>query len=127
MSCDIFSILLQRAGGTVASAAVGTQQSMLDSGNHLMLAGMVFQVITLVVFGVLAGEYAFCVWRHKNELNPATFTLRLSWMFRLLLGALVVAYTAILIRCVYRVAEMSGGWGNIIMREEVGFTILDSL
>jgi hypothetical protein len=127
ISCDVFSILLQGAGGGVASAADKTQKGLLDVGNGLMVAGMVFQVVTLLLFGVLAGEYGVRVWKHKHELNPETFTLRRSMKFKLFLVALVVAYFSILIRCVYRVAEMSGGWGNSIMKEETLFTALDSL
>jgi hypothetical protein len=127
ISCDIFSIILQGAGGGIASAATNTQKGLLDAGNGLMIAGMVFQVATLLLFGLFAAEYGIRVWKHKNELNPATFTLRRSMMFKSFLGALTLAYVAILIRCVYRVAEMSGGWGNSIMKEEALFTALDSL
>jgi hypothetical protein len=127
ISCDIFSILLQGAGGGIASAATNTQKSLLDAGNDLMIAGLAFQVFTLCLFGLLAGEYFFRVWKHKNELNPATFELRRTLRFRLFLGALALAYVAILMRCVYRVAEMAGGWGNSIMQDEAMFTGLDSL
>jgi len=91
-----------------------------------MIAGLAFQVFTLCLFGALAAEYFIRAYKHKNELNPATFELRRSMRFRLFLGALVLAYAAILIRCVYRVAEMAGGWGNSIMQNEAMFTGLDS-
>jgi len=126
ISCDIFSILLQGAGGGIASAADDNQKSLLDAGNNLMIAGLAFQVFTLLLFGVLATEYFIRVWKHKNELNPATFELRQTKRFRLFLGALALAYVSILIRCVYRVAEMAGGWGNSIMQDEAMFTGLDS-
>jgi hypothetical protein len=127
ISCDIFSILLQGAGGGIASAASDSQKSLLDAGNDLMITGLAFQVFTLVLFGCLATEYFVRVWKHKNELNPATFELRRSMRFRLFLGALALAYFTILIRCVYRVAELAGGWGNPIMQDEALFTGLDSL
>jgi hypothetical protein len=92
-----------------------------------MIAGLAFQVFTLVLFGVLAAEYFIRVWKHKNELNPATYDLRRTMRFRLFMGALALAYISILIRCVYRVAEMAGGWGNPIMQDEALFTGLDSL
>jgi hypothetical protein len=127
ISCDIFSILLQGAGGGIASAASDTQKSLLDAGNDLMITGLAFQVFTLLLFGCLAAEYFARVWKHKHELNPATFELRRSMRFRLFLGALSLAYLTILIRCVYRVAELAGGWGNSIMQDQALFTGLDSL
>jgi len=126
ISCDIFSIVLQGAGGGVASAADHNQRSLLNAGNNLMIAGLAFQVFTLALFGLLAGEYALRVWKHKHELNPATYQLRRTLKFKLFIVALVIAYTSIMIRCVYRVAEMSGGWGNSIMQDEALFTALDS-
>lgn len=127
ISCDIFSIALQGAGGGVASAAGPGDKNILDIGNGLMIAGMVFQVVTLLLFGVLSVEYAIRVLKHKDELNPETVGMRRSLKFKSFVVALVLAYTVIMIRCVYRVAEMSGGWGNSIMKEETLFTALDSL
>ncbi|KAF2403470.1 parasitic phase-specific protein PSP-1 [Trichodelitschia bisporula] len=127
IACDIFSILLQGGGGAVAATAHDGDKEMLDIGNNLMIAGLAFQVFTLLIFGILAGEYFWRVRGHKGTLNEATAKLRASRRFRCFLGAVAVAYVTIFIRCVYRVAEMSGGWGNPIMRNETAFTILDSL
>jgi hypothetical protein len=96
-------------------------------GNGLMMAGMIFQVVTLLLFGALSAEYAFIVWSRQNELSIEARALRRSLKFKCFSGTLVLAYLVILIRCVYQVAEMSGGWGNHIMREENLFTALDSL
>jgi hypothetical protein len=128
IACDIFSIALQGAGGGISASAEPTG-SIWPVGNNLMIAGLAFQVFTLVLFGLLAGEYAFRVFDHKHELNPSTETLRRSLKFKLFLGAIFMAYITILIRCVYRVVEMAGGWSedNHIMREETLFLALDSL
>ncbi|KAF2098889.1 sphingoid long-chain base transporter RSB1 [Rhizodiscina lignyota] len=127
ITCDIFSIVLQGAGGALASVANGPGDSLMDVGDNLMITGLAFQVFTLLIFGVLATEYALRVRTHKNELNPMTFDLRRSRKFRFFLVALCIAYSAILIRCIYRVAEMAGGWGNSIMQNEAGFIALDSV
>jgi hypothetical protein len=117
ISCDIFSIVLQGAGGGLASAA-DNDRKLLDAGNNLMIAGLAWQVFTLVLFGALCLEYFLRVRKNLNDLNPATYELRNSKMFKMFLGALFLAYVAILIRCVYRVAEMAGGWANSIMQDE---------
>ena len=85
---------------------------MLNVGDHVMLAGLVFQVLTLVVFGACAADYSFAVYQHRTQLNPETLGLRQSRRFRLFVFALWVAYLGILIRCTYRVAELAGGMCN---------------
>jgi hypothetical protein len=38
-----------------------------------------------------------------------------------------VAYVTVLIRCIYRLPEMAGGWGNALMRNEREFLLLDGM
>jgi len=49
-----------------------------------------------------------------------------STRFRLFSLGLVVAYSAIFVRCVYRIAEMAGGWKNPIQQSEPLFIALES-
>lgn len=128
ITCDLFSIALQGAGGGLASGS-SDGGSMLNVGGNITIAGLAFQVFTLLIFGILSVEYFLRVIKHKSELNPATFELRRSMRFKFFIGALILAYSTIMIRCVYRVIEMAGGWGvsNSIMREESLFLALDSL
>lgn len=91
-----------------------------------MNAGIIVQVITLVHFGALSVEFAVKVWKQSHKLSTEAAELGKSLKFKLFLGALGMVYLVILIRCCYRVAEMSGGWGNKIMRNEALFTGLDS-
>ena len=126
ISCDGVAILLQAIGGAISSAT--SSMSVLDIGTNIMIAGLVFQVVTLVVFGCFAADYALACYRHRDRLNPATSTLRNSRRFRLFLLALWLAYVGILIRCAYRVAELAGGWtNNPILRDEGLFIGLDSV
>ena len=129
ITCDIFSIALQGAGGGIAATAEATDP-IFDVGNNLTIAGLAFQVATLVIFGILASEYLIrTLLKHRQELNPATETLRRSKTFKGFLLAIFLAYVTILIRCTYRVAELAGGWSrdNHILREETLFLGLDSL
>jgi hypothetical protein len=41
--------------------------------------------------------------------------------------AVIVAFVAILIRCIYRIAEMAGGWRNPIMQDQILFVVLDGI
>lgn len=128
ISCDVLSIVLQAIGGGI-SAAADSQPDKLDQGKNIMVAGLVLQVITLVIFGVLAADFAFSMHRKQQQLSTEATTLGRSRQFRLFLLALFVAYIAILIRCAYRVAELAGGWSrnNSVLRDEGLFIGLDSV
>lgn len=125
VSCDILSIALQGIGGGLASAA-DDNPDMAKAGQNVMLAGLVFQVFTLLVFFVFAADYFLKVRQNLANLNPATVSLRSSKKFNGFLVAMGIAYFTILFRCIYRVAEMAGGWRNSIMQDEITFIILDS-
>ena len=121
-----YSLVLQGAGGGIAATA-DDNGNMLEVGDNLMIAGLAFQVFTLIVFALLSLDFFLKVWKNKNELNPSTNQLRSSLGFKLFLAALFTSYLTILVRCVYRVIEMAGGWGNSIMQNETIFLVLDSL
>ncbi|KAF5568031.1 rta1 domain-containing protein [Fusarium phyllophilum] len=53
IGCDVGSILLQAAGGGIAGSAGSENQHLLDIGNNVMIAGIAFQVVTMVICGVL--------------------------------------------------------------------------
>ena len=89
------------------------------------MAGIVWQVVTLLVFGSLTGLYLFNVWRRHSEIDPVQTSFTHTLRFKLFAGAITCAYLAIFARCVYRVAEMAGGWRNPIMRNEREFIALD--
>ena len=93
-----------------------------------MIAGLVTQVATLLIFGGLAADYGVRIYRSRATLNPATEDLRKTLKFKCFLVALWVAYFGILIRCTYRVAELSQGWThNPILHMEGLFIGLDSV
>lgn len=85
------------------------------------------QVITLVIFGALAAEVAYRVDQHAKRGLLAHQTLHALRGMRGPVVALVVAYMAILIWCVYRIAEMAGGWRNPIMQNQWLFVVLDGV
>ncbi|KAF8862242.1 RTA1-domain-containing protein [Acephala macrosclerotiorum] len=124
ISCDIASILIQSAGAVMASR--GTASSV-SAGNNTMMVGLVFQVMTLAVFGVMAVDVFFRIRRHRGEFTQSAENLRASKRFKGLMIAIAVAYIAIEIRCLYRIAEMAGGWRNPIMQDQVAFIILDGV
>lgn len=90
-----------------------------------MMAGLSFQVFSLVLFATATADYYFLV--RKNYRNgappPKGAHPRIKWFFL----ALTLAYTCIMIRCIYRVIELSDGWNSALMKDEVLYVILEGM
>jgi hypothetical protein len=96
-----------------------------------MIAGLSFQVLTLLVFIVCCLDFGLRTRSRYRRLGAAAFDqgaaaqrLRGSWMFRGFLAALAIATVCIFWRSVYRVAELSRGWdGPLMYRQDlfIGF------
>ncbi|RAL58755.1 hypothetical protein DID88_009170 [Monilinia fructigena] len=67
-TCDIISLLLQAVGGAIAS--LGKTASQVDVGKNIMLAGLAFQVFSLLLFAILCAEFAWRVHSAKGTWNP---------------------------------------------------------
>lgn len=99
---DIGSIVLQAAGGGVANAA-GTDQAMVEKGNNIIIAGIVFQVATMSECGVMALEFFIASRKNLREgFQGEAGTEKLQQRIWLVLAAGIVAYTTVLIRCIYQ-------------------------
>ncbi|KAF4622654.1 hypothetical protein G7Y89_g14372 [Cudoniella acicularis] len=120
---DLFSLVLQALGGGIASGAKTYSQQQL--GIHIMLAGLSFQVISLAIFAVLCGEFAYRVWSNPNSWSRSHAHLYNSKLFKSFLIGLVVATVTIFVRSVFRVAELSGGFDGPLANDQVSFMILE--
>lgn len=141
VGCDGLSILIQAVGGGVAAASGSTgNRTLANIGDDLIMAGIAFQIFAMLVFGILAFDFYRSKKRaaqpyqsvqksqrdtinaddsHPNHLSTGKNTIFYC--------AISFAYAAILIRCIYRIREMAGGWGNPRMRDEPLFLILDGM
>ena len=108
-----------------AGAVMASSGSSGTSGNNVMMFGLVFQVVTLGVFGGMATDVYFRIRKFRGEFNESTMALRNSGRFKFFLVAAILAYACIVIRCIYRIAEMAGGWRNPIMQDQIAFIVLD--
>lgn len=124
---DLISLVLQAIGGGMAATA-GEDRHQQNLGTHIMVAGICFQVVTLLIFAACASFY---VWRRhrgvKNghQLSKTAAQTLADTRFRLFVLALITAFIAVFARCVYRIAEMAGGWANKIMRDEPSYIALE--
>ncbi|KAG9243415.1 putative sphingoid long-chain base transporter RSB1 [Calycina marina] len=128
--CDLISLLLQAAGGGIASAKSHADEDP-TVGNNIMIAGLAFQVLTLTVFMALCIDFAIRTRSRYRQLGQAAFDqspvfikLRQGWRFKGFLFALTLATICVFWRSVYRVAELSEGWTGSLIRKQwlfVGF------
>ena len=136
--------MLQAIGGGVASAAkVGDKRSakLLHAGDGLIVAGIGFQVATMAVCAVIMTDF-FRRFHRAKKASMSTIAVdgaagseweknrrdpKVKRTFRLFCVAIGIAFVAIFIRCVYRLPEMAGGWGNPLMRKENEFLLLDGM
>jgi hypothetical protein len=139
---DLGSIIVQAIGGGVAASAKNsTNPTLLTAGDALIITGIALQSVTMAVCGLVVLD--FFLSRRKARTEPkaeAEGTTDTSLdatelsndvhtksplRFRIFCWAIGFAFATILIRCIYRVPEMAGGWGNPRMREEPVFLGLD--
>jgi hypothetical protein len=112
--CDIFTLVLQGAGGGIAASA--KTDSMQKIGNDLMMAGIVLQVVILLAFATASADFLLRLHRAlrntRATLSPEAQVLLADTKFQLFAAGLVLAFLTISTRRCYRIAEMAGGWAN---------------
>lgn len=128
--CDFLSLVLQAAGGGIASVKTLNNEDP-KLGNNIMLTGLVVQVVTMLAFILLAVDFAIRTMRRiaqldtQAALDPRHAKLRQSWKFKGFLISLSISTLCIFTRCVYRVAELSEGWQGHLIKTQKYFIILE--
>lgn len=135
--CDMIALVLQAVGGGLAAYATYHAAST-QKGDNIMMAGLISQVITMAIFMLVSTDFAIRAWRSNSSGDSSPLAsspeedaeavklghLRSSWKFRGFLVALALATICIFWRCVFRVAELSGGWTGPLMHRQdlfIGF------
>jgi hypothetical protein len=130
ITCDVISLALQATGGGIASVRVH-QGEDTKTGDNIMIAGLGFQVFTMLVFILLALDFAVRTFRSSRQasalvtLESENAALRRTWGFRGFLAALSLSILCIFTRCVFRVAELSKGWEGELMKKQHYFVGLE--
>ncbi|GME74940.1 unnamed protein product [Ambrosiozyma monospora] len=122
ISLDAVSFLVQGSGGGVAASS---NMDTAQLGFHIMLGGLILQVVTMSAFIVMVGHYFYKVHVNRNQLNRRYAEMRNTGFFKAVMWSMCAAIFLIYIRSVYRVAEMAKGWGSEIMYNETLFLVLD--
>ncbi|RFU32531.1 hypothetical protein B7463_g3845, partial [Scytalidium lignicola] len=123
--CDIVSLALQATGGSMSSSSTGSSAA----GVNIALAGLSFQVFTLTIFILLALDYGF---RYRRDVRLGRVSgdgksLAQDKTFRIFVAALSLSIVCILIRCIYRIDELSDGYNGPLIHNQGLFIGLEGV
>lgn len=79
-ACDLLSLVLQGLGGGIAATSKSTSGKNL--GKNIMIAGLAFQVASLLLFATCCGEFAWRLKTNKAARNPNFTSLVESPLFK---------------------------------------------
>jgi hypothetical protein len=123
--CDVISLTVQGVGGGLASSEAANGGDARLGGN-VMLGGIVFQLVTIIVFSICATEFFIRVVRdlpiRRHNLHTRGY---LDGRGKAMVAALAFNTTCLFIRSVYRTIELSDGWSGRIISTQVYFNVLD--
>lgn len=115
-TCDFLSLLLQAAGGGIASAESDKVGGNTAIGTNIMVAGIIFQMVSLTAF-----VYFFVLFLVRTR------KLKVPRAINLLTAATTLSLAAIYIRSVYRTVELLQGWRGYLITHERYFIVLDGV
>lgn len=137
LTCDIVALVIQGLGGGIAADAKTISTTNL--GANIMLAGIVFQLVAMLVFSTLAAEYFY---RFINDRpvrdkdsslgirdsmatavhNPRPWDRRL----KLMVVGICISTLFLVVRAIYRTIELGDGWNGKVLHTQVYFTVFDA-
>ncbi|KAJ5818502.1 RTA1 domain protein [Penicillium riverlandense] len=117
VTCDVISLVVQAIGGGMASSAVGGNGSTA-TGTHIMVAGIIFQLVSITVFVFFAADFVRRTIRHHMLQSLTRSVVPL-------LAATVISLLCIYARSIYRTIELLQGWSGYLITHEKYFVALD--
>jgi hypothetical protein len=129
IGADFLALLLQGIGGGMAATAKDQKGS--KAGTNIMIAGLVSQVISMVLFFIVWGDFALRVRRNKisgalaRTQPPLYESLRSTKGFKFFQWSLFLATILIFVRCIYRVAELWEGFSGHLANDEATFMVFE--
>jgi len=89
-----------------------------DNGTHIMVAGILFQLASIIVFVSLFVIVIFRTLKSKGEVLRQRKT-------QYIIAAMVFSVVLIVIRSIYRTIELLQGWSGYLITTERYFVALD--
>ncbi|KAI4251550.1 MAG: hypothetical protein LQ352_004786 [Teloschistes flavicans] len=118
--CDIFSLVLQAIGGALSSTSSGGSNAAVD----VSITGLSLQVFFICVFVAFAVDY---IVRYRKGQRVTPRTKPLSRSFKIFSYFLSLSIVLILIRCCYRIDELSDGYNGPLIHDEGLFIGLEGV
>ncbi|KAL5634202.1 hypothetical protein ACGC1H_006130 [Rhizoctonia solani] len=123
ISADVIALVIQAAGGAMASIADTPDGA--EWGGQIMLGGIVIQLVAVLLCTILDIRFVlrFALNRparlktmdeRRKHAGRIVAPRGIVWM----LVGLAVATVFIIIRSIYRIVELTNGWGTIISTEK---------
>ena len=91
ISCDLVSLILQGVGGAIAATAAPRNLTQVNLGTNIMIAGLSFQVFSILLFMALCVDFALRIRKvPEPQRNEEYRALRGTRLFKgFLLGMLI--------------------------------------
>ncbi|CAE6509724.1 unnamed protein product [Rhizoctonia solani] len=130
ITADVTALVIQAVGGAMASIADTLDGA--ERGAHVMLGGIVIQLVAVALYTLLGLEFIIRFTYNRPARSNATGEPRKhgGWMgvpsgiVWMLLG-LAIATVFIIIRSIYRTIELTDGWNGTIISTEKWFNWFD--
>ncbi|KAJ5371767.1 hypothetical protein N7517_003773 [Penicillium concentricum] len=119
-TCDVVSLVIQAVGGGLASSESGVSGGDTAPGTQTMVAGIVFQLVSISIFVVCTIDFVRRVTR-LGLLRSA------KGSFLILMATMVMSVLCIYIRSIYRTIELAQGWDGYLITHESYFIGLDGV
>ena len=113
-SSDVISLLVQAAGGGLASQESRVIGGDTRPGTRIILVGIIFQLATLSCFILLFAAY----WS-RTQMS------KLEKRLQIIIAAMTLSVVMIFIRCIYRSVELAQGWTGYLITHQGYFIVLD--
>ncbi|KAJ5174544.1 uncharacterized protein N7482_000421 [Penicillium canariense] len=117
-TCDIISLVVQAIGGGMASMEANKVNGDTATGTNIMVAGIIFQLVSITIFVFCAADFVRRTMRHQllQSLTGSVVPL---------LGAMIFSVLCIYVRSIYRTIELLQGWSGFLITHENYFIALD--
>ncbi|KAJ5817243.1 hypothetical protein N7447_009476 [Penicillium robsamsonii] len=121
-TCDVISLVIQAVGGGLAASASGAYGGDTAPGTNTMVAGIVFQLVSISMFGVCTIDFV----RRVIKLGLLR-SMTGKGSFMTLMVTMIISVLCIYIRSIYRTIELAQGWTGYLITHESYFIGLDGV
>jgi len=118
-TADVVSLVVQAVGGGMAAIAYEKNPPAdTANGTHIMVAGILFQLASILVF---VGLFTVVIMRALKSRGEVLTQTKIKWI----IAATVLSVMVIVTRSIYRTIELLQGWSGYLITTERYFIALD--